>query len=62
MSDLDLQDNIPLYTQTCDLDIAEGLTVEQMRQTHLRPYPEPLIQVDDGIEKNVMVTLSLIHI
>ena len=56
MNDFDLKDNIPLYAQTCDLDIAEGVTVEQMRQTHLRPYPEPLIQVDDGIEKNVMVT------
>ncbi|MCE2403660.1 MAG: NADH-quinone oxidoreductase subunit B [Dehalococcoidia bacterium] len=46
----------PLYTRTLSLDREEGVTVETLRQARTGPYPEPLIQVPDDLERNVMVT------
>ena len=48
--------NNALYKQTDHLDKEEGLIVEHMRQTHLEPYPDPLVKVPDDLERNVMVT------
>ena len=45
-----------LYEQTDHLDKKEGLIVENMRQTHLEPYPDPVVKVPDDLERNVMVT------
>ena len=46
----------PLYTRTLALDLEEGVTVETLRHTRTSPYPEPLIQVPDDLERNIMVT------
>ena len=46
----------PLYTRTIQLDVEEGRMVEDMRQTHATPYSEPLIEVSDDIQRNLLVT------
>ncbi len=46
----------PLYTRTGPIDLDEGRTVENMRRTHLNPYPDPLVNVPDDLDRNVMVT------
>ena len=46
----------PLDIQTRIMDKEEGATIENMRQTHLQPFPEPLIQVPDDIDRNIMIT------
>ena len=46
----------PLYSRTWSLDQAEGQTVESMRHTHANPYPEPVIQVPQDLERNLVVT------
>lgn len=51
-----LQNDKPLELQTREMDRKEGATIENMRLTHSQPYPEPLIQVPDDVERNVMVT------
>jgi NADH-quinone oxidoreductase subunit B len=51
-----MEQNIPLYTQTWELDREEGALIEHMRQTHTRQFPEPIIQVPEDLKKNVMVT------
>lgn len=50
------QDDDALYTHTGDMDISEGKTIENMRNTHIYPLAEPLIQVPDDLHRNVMVT------
>ena len=50
------QDDSALYIHTGDMDIAEGETIENMRNTHSNPLAEPLIQVPDDLHRNVMVT------
>ena len=54
--ELDLQGDRRLYEQTGDMDRKEGQVVETMRTTHTRAYPDPLIQVPDDVERNVVVT------
>jgi NADH-quinone oxidoreductase subunit B len=51
-----LESNKPLELQTREMDRKEGATIETMRLTHTQPFPEPLIQVPDDVERNVMVT------
>ncbi|MFB3091747.1 MAG: NADH-quinone oxidoreductase subunit B [Dehalococcoidia bacterium] len=51
-----LQNDKPLELQTREMDREEGATIENMRLTHTQPFPEPLIQVSDDVERNVMVT------
>ncbi len=46
----------PLYTQTWEIDREEGQGIETMRQTHINPYPEPLLEVPDDLQRNVLVT------
>ena len=46
----------PLYTRTWAIDLEEGRTVGEMRHTHLEAFPEPLIQVPDDLERNIVVT------
>ena len=50
------QDEGPLYTRTGSLDRQEGDLVNTTRQTHIWPFPEPLIQVDQELQRNMMVT------
>ncbi len=46
----------PLYTQTWEVDRQEGEVIENMRQTHTHPYPEPVLEVPPDLERNVLVT------
>ena len=46
---------MPLYSTTWDLDKSEGVTVSDMKATHLEPYGEDVIEVPDT-EGNVVVT------
>jgi NADH-quinone oxidoreductase subunit B len=41
---------------TWDLDRAEGQVVTEMRDTHTSPYPEPLLNTPDDLDRNVAVT------
>ena len=45
-----------LHTRTWELDQEEGRGIESMRQTHLDPYPEPLLEVPDDLQRNLLVT------
>ena len=46
----------PLYTRTLDLDREEGHTVGMLRQTNTDAFPDPVIVVPDGLERNIAVT------
>ena len=46
----------PLRDQTWALDRAEGDAVSAMKASHDAPYPEPLIDVPDELQRNVLVT------
>ena len=46
----------PLYTRTGNLDREEGQAVESLRHTHLDAITDPLIEVPDDLERNLMVT------
>jgi hypothetical protein len=46
----------PLTELTWDLDRAEGQVVTEMRDTHTSPYPEPLLNTPDDLDRNVAVT------
>ena len=50
------EDGLSLEALTRKLDVEEGAVIEEMRHTHSKPYPEPLIQVPDDIQRNLMVT------
>lgn len=54
--DLDMQDTEHLYQKTHEMDQNEGQVVEHMRTTHMRPYPDPLVQVPDDVGRNVVVS------
>lgn len=45
-----------LQSQTLSMDRAEGQTIENMRLTHSKPFPEPVIRVPDDLERNIMIT------
>ena len=46
----------PLRDATWALDRAEGDAVSAMKASHGAPYPEPLIDVPDELQRNVLVT------
>ena len=46
----------PLAELTWDLDRLEGQVVTEMRDTHTSPYPEPLLNTPDDLDRNVAVT------
>ena len=46
----------PLYSQTWEVDRQEGQVIEDMRQSHTSPYPEPLLEVPADLQRNVLVT------
>jgi len=46
----------PLTELTWDLDRAEGQVVTEMLDTHTSPYPEPLLNTPDDLDRNVAVT------
>ena len=47
---------LPLYTATWDLDRAEGAFINELKASRTKPLADPLIEVPDDIERNVMVT------
>ena len=51
------ESNIPLYSNTSDMDLAEGRIIEDMRNAHSKqPFPEPLIEVPDDLQRNIAIT------
>ena len=49
--------NIPLSSNTSDLDLTEGRIIEDMRNAHSKqPFPDPLIEVPDDLQRNLAVT------
>jgi NADH-quinone oxidoreductase subunit B len=51
------ESNIPLYSNTSDMDLAEGRIIEEMRNAHSKqPFPEPLIEVPDDLQRNIAIT------
>ena len=48
--------DIPLWSQTTQLDHDEGEIISNMKATHVSPYPEPLVEVPDDLKRNFLVT------
>ncbi len=54
---LDASDSvIQLHETTWELDRAEGADINDLRATHTEPIADPLIEVPDDLERNLMVT------
>ena len=49
-------DGNPLRDTTWEMDRAEGLTIGSMKSSRTEQHPEPLIDVPDDLQRNVMVT------
>ena len=47
---------IPLYESTWELDVAEGEAINELMATHTEPLASPLIEVPEGLERNLAVT------
>ena len=52
---MDKIERIPLDISTKDLDKEEGGLINEMKSTHISPFPEPVIDGND-IDKNVLVS------
>jgi NADH-quinone oxidoreductase subunit B len=46
----------PLHEITWSMDKDEGGDVNKMKSTHLKPYPEPLVDVPSDMKNSVMVS------
>ena len=46
----------PLHEITWAMDRDEGGDVNKMKSTHLKPYPEPLVDVPDDMKNSIMVS------
>ena len=46
----------PLRDTTWEMDRAEGLAIGSMKSSSTEQYPDPLIDVPDDLQRNVMVT------
>jgi len=46
----------PLHEITWSMDRDEGGAVNKMKSTHLKPYPEPLVDVPPDMKNSVMVS------
>ena len=47
---------LPLYETTRELDQVEGDAINQLKAMSTEPFPEPLLQVDEDLKRNIMVT------
>ena len=45
-----------LIKTTWDVDKSEGAEINQMKATHLEPFPEPLIDTSDELRRSAIVT------
>ena len=46
----------PLHSLTWDLDREEGSYVNSLKETHVSPLAEPLVEVPDDLKRNLAVT------
>ena len=46
----------PLFQTTNELDSAEGDVINQLKATHTQQYPDPLLEVPEEFQRNLMVT------
>jgi NADH-quinone oxidoreductase subunit B len=46
----------PLFQTTGDLDREEGGFISQLKATHTQQYPDPVLEVPDEFQRNLMVT------
>lgn len=56
--DQSADDNIrvPLHDLTWDIDKLEGSYVNTLKETHVSPLAEPLVEVPDDLKRNLAVT------
>jgi NADH-quinone oxidoreductase subunit B len=47
---------IPLYEQTREMDRVEGETIESLKAACQEPFPDPVIEVPEGLNGNVAIT------
>ena len=47
---------IPLYEQTREMDRVEGETIERLKAACQEPFPDPVIEVPEGLNGNVAIT------
>ena len=47
---------IPLHRTTWELDDAEGQAINELKASHTRPMASPMIEVPEGLERNLAVT------
>ena len=45
-----------LFQTTHELDSAEGDVINQLKATHTQQYPDPLVEVPEEFQRNLMVT------
>ena len=46
----------PLHDQTSLIDSVEGQEVNKLLKTNTKPLPEPIIEVPDDLDRNLMIT------
>ena len=46
----------PLQSITFDLDQTEGDAVNQMKSTHLEPFPDPVLEVPNELQRSVIIS------
>ncbi len=49
-------ERIPLHATTWELDLTEGQLVQDLKDTSLAPFDEPVLEVSSELPRNVMVT------
>ncbi len=47
---------IPLWSNTAQLDREEGEIINDMKATRVSPYPDPLVEVPDDLKRNMVIT------
>ena len=46
----------PLHEQTSLIDSVEGQEVNKLLKTNTKPLPDPIIEVPDDLDRNLMIT------
>ena len=49
-------ERIPLHATTWELDLKEGQVIQDLKDTSLAPYDEPVLEISSELPRNVMVT------
>ena len=53
---VDVRLQTPLDLSTGELDAKEGSYINHLKATHTEQFPDPIVQVPEGLERNLMVT------